>query len=111
MECRGEAAETLWYEALCRIKDPVYGIAGMVSVLHQQLNVAHSQLATIKADIAAHHHLITNNNQSQPNANTNTSLELDHLYQQQQQQQILLMETSTHTPAAAATSLIPTWFN
>lgn len=120
VECRGQAAETLWYEALCRIKDPVYGIAGMVSLLHQQLNVAHSQLATVKAQLAAHHHhhhhLITTHNQSQSNnAATTTSLELDHLYQQQQQ----LIENGsrfspnyyTHTPAAAAISLLPTYFD
>ncbi|KAG6392844.1 hypothetical protein SASPL_147072 [Salvia splendens] len=53
VRCRGEAAETLWYEAYCRIKDPVYGCAGMVSVLHQQLNVAECQLATVKAEVAA----------------------------------------------------------
>ncbi|XP_047939135.1 LOB domain-containing protein 24-like [Salvia hispanica] len=53
VSCRGQAAETLYYEAYCRIKDPVYGCAGMVSVLHQQLNVAECQLATIKAEVAA----------------------------------------------------------
>lgn len=53
VECRAQAADTLCYEAYCRIKDPVYGCAGWVSVLHQQLNVAEFQLATIKAEVAA----------------------------------------------------------
>lgn len=53
VECRAQAADTLCYEAYCRIKDPVYGCAGMVSLLHHHLNVAEFQLATIKAEIAA----------------------------------------------------------
>ncbi|KAH6790939.1 LOB domain-containing protein 24 [Perilla frutescens var. frutescens] len=51
VKCRAQAAETLWYEAYCRIRDPVHGCAGMVSVLHQQLNIAEWQLATVKAAI------------------------------------------------------------
>ncbi|KAL1557686.1 LOB domain-containing protein 24-like [Salvia divinorum] len=48
---RGEAANTLCYEAYCRIKDPVYGCAGIVDQLNEQLKVAEYQLATIKAAI------------------------------------------------------------
>ncbi|XP_047947412.1 LOB domain-containing protein 24-like [Salvia hispanica] len=48
---RGEAANTLCYEAYCRIKDPVYGCAGIVDQLNEQLKIAEYQLATIKAAI------------------------------------------------------------
>ncbi|KAL1536551.1 LOB domain-containing protein 24-like [Salvia divinorum] len=53
VSCRGQATDTLCCEAYCRIKDPsVHGCARMVSVLHQQLNAAECQLATIKAEVA-----------------------------------------------------------
>ncbi|KAL1557689.1 LOB domain-containing protein 24-like [Salvia divinorum] len=48
---RREAANTLCYEAYCRIKDPVYGCAGIVDQLNEQLKVAEYQLATIRAAI------------------------------------------------------------
>ncbi|KAK6155270.1 hypothetical protein DH2020_009518 [Rehmannia glutinosa] len=49
---RAEAADSLYYEACCRIKDPVYGCVGMISILHQQIYNAQCQLAMIQAEIA-----------------------------------------------------------
>ncbi|EPS74389.1 hypothetical protein M569_00371, partial [Genlisea aurea] len=48
---RGEAADSLHYEAYCRIKDPVYGIVGMITVLHQQICAAQRHLARVHAEI------------------------------------------------------------
>ncbi|KAL6566183.1 LOB domain-containing protein 23 [Orobanche gracilis] len=50
---RAEAADSLYYEAYCRIKNPVYGCVGMISILHQEIHNAQSQLARIQAEIAA----------------------------------------------------------
>ncbi|KAL6525101.1 LOB domain-containing protein 23 [Orobanche minor] len=50
---RAEAADSLYYEAYCRIKDPVYGCVGMISVLHQQIYDSQCQLDKIQAEIAA----------------------------------------------------------
>ncbi|PIM99332.1 hypothetical protein CDL12_27816 [Handroanthus impetiginosus] len=50
---RAEAADSLHYEAYCRIKDPVYGCVGMITILHQQIYNAQCQLARIQAEIAA----------------------------------------------------------
>ncbi|GFP94948.1 LOB domain-containing protein 24 [Phtheirospermum japonicum] len=50
---RAEAADTLYYEAYCRIKDPVYGCVGMITILHQQIYNAQCQLARIQGEIVA----------------------------------------------------------
>lgn len=42
----------MYYEAQCRIQDPVYGCVGIISQLHQQIYNAQSQLAKIQAEIA-----------------------------------------------------------
>lgn len=52
MELRADAIESLYYEAKCRIKDPVYGCVGIISSLHQQIRVAQRQLAKAQAEIA-----------------------------------------------------------
>ncbi|KAJ6688696.1 LOB DOMAIN-CONTAINING PROTEIN 4-RELATED [Salix koriyanagi] len=49
---RAEAANSLYYEAQCRTRDPVYGCVGIISSLHQQLHSVESQLAKTKAEIA-----------------------------------------------------------
>ncbi|KAF5732325.1 LOB domain-containing protein 24-like [Tripterygium wilfordii] len=49
---RGQAADSLYFEAQCRIQDPVYGCVGIISQLHQQLHSAESQLAKTRAEIA-----------------------------------------------------------
>ncbi|GFQ03688.1 LOB domain-containing protein 23 [Phtheirospermum japonicum] len=59
---RAEAADTLYYEAYCRIKDPVYGCVGMITILNQQIYDAQCQLARIQGEIVAlttqqHHHV------------------------------------------------------
>ncbi|KAL3510776.1 hypothetical protein ACH5RR_030177 [Cinchona calisaya] len=49
---RAETANSIYYEARCRIKDPVYGCAGIITMLGQQIYEAQSQLAKIQAEIA-----------------------------------------------------------
>ncbi|KAG8384940.1 hypothetical protein BUALT_Bualt04G0170400 [Buddleja alternifolia] len=51
--CRAEAADSLYYEAYCRIKDPVYGCVGMITILHQEIYNVQCQLARVQAEIAA----------------------------------------------------------
>ncbi|KAI3465670.1 hypothetical protein Pfo_022333 [Paulownia fortunei] len=50
---RAEAADSLYYEAYCRIKDPVYGCVGIITILQQQIYNTQCQLAKIQAEIAA----------------------------------------------------------
>lgn len=50
---RAEAADSLFFEAQCRLQDPVYGCVGTVTILHQQIHDAQCQLARIQAQIAA----------------------------------------------------------
>ncbi|KAK9054013.1 hypothetical protein SSX86_025088 [Deinandra increscens subsp. villosa] len=52
MQLRADAVESLYYEAKCRIQDPVYGCAGIIWVLHQQIQIAQSELARTQAEIA-----------------------------------------------------------
>lgn len=44
--------DSLYFEARCRIQDPVYGCVGTISHLHQQIHNAESQLAKTQAEIA-----------------------------------------------------------
>ncbi|KGN57342.1 LOB domain-containing protein 24 [Cucumis sativus] len=59
---RAEAAETLIFEAKCRIEDPVYGCVGIISQLQHELHVAETQLAKTRAEIAC----VASNVQEQP---------------------------------------------
>ncbi|OIT21583.1 PREDICTED: LOB domain-containing protein 24-like [Nicotiana attenuata] len=48
---RADVADTLYYEAYCRIKDPVYGCVGIITVLHEEIYQLQCQLAKLKAEI------------------------------------------------------------
>ncbi|KAL9151617.1 hypothetical protein ABFS82_11G063000 [Erythranthe guttata] len=58
---RAEAAESLFKEASYRIKYPVYGCVGQITMLHQQIQNAECQLARIRARIAVIQARIINN--------------------------------------------------
>lgn len=49
---RADAADSLYYEAHCRIKDPIYGCVGIINLLHQEIYNVQSQIAKIQAEIA-----------------------------------------------------------
>ncbi|CAN6462048.1 unnamed protein product [Victoria cruziana] len=49
---RGEAVDSLVYEANARIVDPVYGCARVIAELQHQLLAAQEQLAIVRAEIA-----------------------------------------------------------
>lgn len=51
---RAEAADTLYFEAQCRIEDPVYGCVRIISQLHQQIHNAEIELSRVGALIAFH---------------------------------------------------------
>ncbi|CAH9061434.1 unnamed protein product [Cuscuta epithymum] len=48
---RGDVAESLYYEARCRVNDPVYGCVGIISLLQQEIARCESQLAQVEAQI------------------------------------------------------------
>ncbi|XP_060174353.1 LOB domain-containing protein 24-like [Lycium barbarum] len=48
---RGNVADSLYYEAYCRIKDPIYGCVGIITVLHEEIYHLQYQLAKIQAQI------------------------------------------------------------
>ncbi|TVU05064.1 hypothetical protein EJB05_48212, partial [Eragrostis curvula] len=49
---RGRVADTMATEARWRVQDPVYGSAGIIDSLHQQIRAAQRDLATTRADLA-----------------------------------------------------------
>ncbi|XP_057962089.1 LOB domain-containing protein 24-like [Malania oleifera] len=49
---RGQVAETLYFEAQCRIQDPVYGCVRTISLLHEHIKNAERELAKTQAEIA-----------------------------------------------------------
>ncbi|KAL6638011.1 hypothetical protein ACP70R_025583 [Stipagrostis hirtigluma subsp. patula] len=51
---RGKAADTMAAEAHRRVQDPVYGCAGVVSRLHEEIRAAQYELARTRAQIAVH---------------------------------------------------------
>ena len=52
MKLREEAANSLHYEAHCRVNDPVYGCVGIIYQLQQELNEAFNQLVKTQTEIA-----------------------------------------------------------
>ncbi|XP_019184389.1 PREDICTED: LOB domain-containing protein 24-like [Ipomoea nil] len=50
---RGDVAVSLYYEAHCRIQDPVYGCVGIITFLHEQIYDFQCQLSKVEADIQA----------------------------------------------------------
>nr|GLL40410.1 LOB domain-containing protein 24-like [Ipomoea trifida] len=50
---RGDVAESLYYEAHCRIQDPVYGCVGIITILHEQIYEFQCQLVKVEAEIQA----------------------------------------------------------
>ncbi|CAN4099988.1 unnamed protein product [Withania somnifera] len=49
---RGDVADSLYYEAYCRIKSPVYGCVGIISILHQEIDHSERELAKAQAEIS-----------------------------------------------------------
>ncbi|KAF4360921.1 hypothetical protein G4B88_000552 [Cannabis sativa] len=52
VELRGEAADTMHFEATCRIENRVYGCVGIISQLQQQIHHVETELAMTRAEIA-----------------------------------------------------------
>ncbi|KAM6554957.1 hypothetical protein CsatB_015719 [Cannabis sativa] len=52
VELRGEAADTMHFEATCRIENRVYGCVGIISQLQQQIQHVETELAMTRAEIA-----------------------------------------------------------
>ncbi|KAM3291462.1 hypothetical protein P3S67_019751 [Capsicum chacoense] len=48
---RGDVADSLYYEAYWRIKDPIYGRVGIITALHEEIYHVQSQLAKVQAQI------------------------------------------------------------
>uniref|UniRef100_A0A0D9WD76 LOB domain-containing protein n=1 Tax=Leersia perrieri TaxID=77586 RepID=A0A0D9WD76_9ORYZ len=51
---RGDAANSLVYEANLRLRDPVYGCMGAILNLQQQVHALESELAAVRAQIVSH---------------------------------------------------------
>ncbi|KAH0659022.1 hypothetical protein KY285_027572 [Solanum tuberosum] len=49
---RADVADSLYYEAYCRIKSPVYGCVGIISILHQEIDRLERELAKVQAEIS-----------------------------------------------------------
>ncbi|KDP41299.1 hypothetical protein JCGZ_15706 [Jatropha curcas] len=65
---RDKAADSLYYEAKCRMEDPVYGCVGTITLLYQHIHDAENQLAKTRAEIAV---LLTTHHAQQSQATTN----------------------------------------
>ncbi|RLM93544.1 LOB domain-containing protein 15-like [Panicum miliaceum] len=51
---RADAASSLVYEANLRLRDPVYGCMGAISVLQQEVNALEAELEAVRAEILKH---------------------------------------------------------
>uniref|UniRef100_A0ACD5W2Q5 Uncharacterized protein n=1 Tax=Avena sativa TaxID=4498 RepID=A0ACD5W2Q5_AVESA len=51
---RGDAANSLVYEANLRLRDPVYGCMGAIITLQQQVHALEAELAAVRAEIIKH---------------------------------------------------------
>ncbi|KAI9198959.1 hypothetical protein LWI28_025077 [Acer negundo] len=71
IEVRGEAADSLTFEAQCRIQNPVYGCVGLVHFLQQQIHIAESQVTKAQVEIA-----VFNSQSHQPHEQLQLPLQL-----------------------------------
>ena len=51
---RADAASSLVYEANLRLRDPVYGCMGAISMLQQQVNLLEAELEAVRGEIFKH---------------------------------------------------------
>ncbi|KAL5547307.1 hypothetical protein UlMin_006994 [Ulmus minor] len=49
---RNQAVDSMYFEAKCRIEDPVYGSVGIIFQLHHQILVTERELAKTRVEIA-----------------------------------------------------------
>ncbi|KAG6513177.1 hypothetical protein ZIOFF_023487 [Zingiber officinale] len=59
---REDAVNSLAYEADMRLRDPVYGCAGFVALLHRQLRQLRLELALVRAELAMYQKQTVNSN-------------------------------------------------
>lgn len=78
---RGDAANSLVYEANLRLRDPIYGCMGAISALQHHIQSLQSELTTVRTEILRHKYreaatitsLQNNNNNNFNNTTTSVS--------------------------------------
>ncbi|XP_056844657.1 LOB domain-containing protein 13 [Raphanus sativus] len=79
---RGDAANSLVYEANLRLRDPIYGCMGAISTLQHHIQSLQSELITVRTEILRHKYreaaTITSLQQNNNNFNNNTTSVSDH---------------------------------
>ncbi|KAG7573079.1 Lateral organ boundaries LOB [Arabidopsis suecica] len=81
---RGDAANSLVYEANLRLRDPIYGCMGAISALQHHIQSLQSELTAVRTDILRHKYreatTITSlqNNNNFHNTTTTSSVSCDH---------------------------------
>ncbi|KAH0849107.1 LOW QUALITY PROTEIN: hypothetical protein HID58_091551, partial [Brassica napus] len=78
---RGDAANSLVYEANLRLRDPIYGCMGAISALQHHHSISQSELTTVRTEILRHKYreaatitsLQNNNNNNFNNTTTSVS--------------------------------------
>ncbi|XP_054785966.1 LOB domain-containing protein 23-like [Prosopis cineraria] len=74
---RAEAADALYFEAECRIEDPVCGCVKIISELWQQIHNTEIELARVQALVALHRFQIPQTEVIMPSSQSSTG----HLFQ------------------------------
>lgn len=82
---RGDAANSLVYEANLRLRDPIYGCMGAISALQHHIQTLQSELTTVRTDILRYKYReattitsLQNNNNNFNNTTTTSSVSCDH---------------------------------
>ncbi|KAF8051850.1 hypothetical protein N665_1661s0010 [Sinapis alba] len=79
---RGDAANSLVYEANLRLRDPIYGCMGAISTLQHHIQSLQSELTTVRTDILRHKYreaaTITSLQNNNFNSTTTTTSVSDH---------------------------------
>ncbi|XP_047183017.1 LOB domain-containing protein 24-like [Vigna umbellata] len=66
---REQTANSLYFEAQCRIQDPVYGCVGIISKLYEQIHNTEIELAQIQTQITCHKLQLLHPNNAETNFN------------------------------------------
>lgn len=101
---REQAANALYFEAKCRIQDPIYGCVGIISELYQQIQNTEIELAKIQTQIAMHKLQIPHV-EAEPNLNVLSTVEAE------SNLDVLPSQSSSMGHFQWGNSSIAPWFN
>ncbi|PON57822.1 Lateral organ boundaries domain containing protein [Trema orientale] len=99
-QLRAQAADSMHFEAQCRMEDPVYGCVKIINELHRQIHNAETELAKTRAQIAfmiSSTNITQQTHHDQLHDDVKFNFNLDNYFLQEQSTNII--DQSSHCPS------------